>query len=88
MPEFKSSECERVRFQVVCKLKQYGAPSTRKKLEYIHIFVLCSGAKILVFLVSLWLLYFNEIVKYLVHYSYIFREVLRKLYRRSLMDLY
>ena len=45
MPEFKDSECERVKFHVVWELNQCETPSTRKTLEYTNIFVLCSGAK-------------------------------------------
>ena len=54
MPEVKDSEGERVKFHVLWELNQCETPSTRKTLEYTNIFVLCSGAKNLVFLLSVW----------------------------------
>lgn len=52
MPEVKDSEGERVKFHVLWESNQCETPSTRKTLEYTNIFVLCSGTKNLVFLLS------------------------------------
>lgn len=54
MPEVKDSEGERLKFHILWELNQCEIPLTRKTLEYTNIFVLCSGAKNLVFLLSVW----------------------------------